>query len=230
MTDRNALYPRKISFTYSDNGTEKTVVGTWNYADEATVDGTPMNKATFLKDNTATALGLTGDDPKVDDAFTALASHKSRHATGGADALSPSDIGAAPASALSGYIPVTAKGNENATKVATLDSNNKVEAVQASSSFANISGSTSLTNTHAGKTLLANNDTQITFGTINDGAEFEIWNTGTYTVTISGSLFISGEGTQAACNLSPNSVCVIKKIGNVFYIAGGVYVSQGGAS
>lgn len=40
-------------------------------ADGATETGTPLNKSTFLQDDTAEALGLTSADPTVNDAFLA---------------------------------------------------------------------------------------------------------------------------------------------------------------
>ncbi len=58
-----------------------------------TQTGTPLNKANLLSDTTATALGLAGN-PTVNDALNKLAAHRNRHASGGADALSPADIGA----------------------------------------------------------------------------------------------------------------------------------------
>ena len=41
-------------------------------ADNPTQDGTPLNKSTLLNDSTATAVGLTSDDPTVNDAFIML--------------------------------------------------------------------------------------------------------------------------------------------------------------
>lgn len=50
-----------------------------NRADEPIEAGTPLNKATLLRDETAVALGLNPDsDPTVDDAFQAAAAKKSR--------------------------------------------------------------------------------------------------------------------------------------------------------
>ena len=220
MKDRQSLYPNRIKFT--DENTNTEYVGTWEFADQPSVEGTMMNKAAFMKDATATALGLTQADPTVDDALAKLAAHKSRHATGGADALTPQDIGAAPLSALSSYIQSVQKGA--ASGVASLDANSKVAAAQASSSYISISGNTTLSDTHAGKTLLVGADATLTVGTMTDGSEIEIWNTGSYTVTVSGTVFVAGEGAVASCTVDENSVCVLKVMNNTVYVAGGVSV------
>lgn len=85
MKDRESLLPNRRKITYDDGSTEFVVL---EYADQPTEEGTLLSKDTFLSDETATALGLNPtDDPLVNDVFLALASHVSRHAIGGADAL-----------------------------------------------------------------------------------------------------------------------------------------------
>lgn len=226
MKDRQSLNPNRITFT--DEETNVTYTGTWAYADNPTVDGTLMNKAAFLTDATATALSLAQSDPTVNDAFAALAAHKSRHATGGADALTPADIGAAPLSALSSYVPTNQKGETGDPYVATMDSNKKIRPSQASSAYTSITANATIGSAHEGKTLLvgANATLTVATGNLTDGAEIEIWNTGSYTVTISGTgvLFVSGEGAQDSCTVDENSVAVIKRMGSLVYVAGGVSV------
>lgn len=100
----------------------------------------------------------------------------------------------------------------------------KVTASQASSAYASITANTALSNSDAGKTLLVGASVTLTFGTLDDGSEIELWNVGTYTVTISGTLFINGSGLASTCTIDDNSACVLKKMNNIIYIAGGVTV------
>lgn len=68
MKDRVPKYPGRVKITHAD-GTSEYV--TLERADEPVSgnEGTPLNKATLLSDDTAAMLGLTGDDPTVDDAL-----------------------------------------------------------------------------------------------------------------------------------------------------------------
>ena len=68
MKDRIPLYPGRVTLTPVD-GQENTY--DMARADQPTQEGTPLNKASLLKDTTAATLGLSGD-PTVDDAFSAM--------------------------------------------------------------------------------------------------------------------------------------------------------------
>lgn len=66
MTDRTPTYPGRVTLTpVSGQANTYDMVR----ADEPTQTGTPLNKSTLLTDSTATALGLTSDDPTVDEAL-----------------------------------------------------------------------------------------------------------------------------------------------------------------
>lgn len=71
MKDRVPKYPGRVKITHAD-GTSEYV--TLERADEPVSgnEGTPLNKATLLSDDTAAELKLTGDDPTVDDALKKL--------------------------------------------------------------------------------------------------------------------------------------------------------------
>lgn len=81
MKDREALLPNRRKITYDDGSIEYVTI---EYADQPSEEGTPLSKATFLTDDTATALGLDpADDPLVDDALSSLQANKASttHAT-----------------------------------------------------------------------------------------------------------------------------------------------------
>lgn len=130
-------------------------------------------------------------------------------------------IGAAAASSLSGYIPTSQKGA--ASGVATLDSNSKVTASQAQSRYVSVSANTNLS-TYFGCTVRVTAAATLTIGTMTDGAEVEVWNTGTATVTISGTLFVAGYGNKTSCKVDSYSVAVLKVMSSRVYVAGGVSV------
>lgn len=71
MKDRVPKYPGRVKITHAD-GTSEYV--TLERADEPVSgnEGTPLNKATLLSDDTAAKLKLTSDDPTVDDALKKL--------------------------------------------------------------------------------------------------------------------------------------------------------------
>lgn len=71
MKDRVPKYPGRVKITRAD-GTSEYV--TLERADEPVSgnEGTPLNKATLLSDDTAAKLKLTSDDPTVDDALKKL--------------------------------------------------------------------------------------------------------------------------------------------------------------
>jgi len=63
MQDRVSTYPGRITLTPVAG---QTNTYDWARADEPTVDGTPLNKATFLPDSVASAIGtLTGTTPTL---------------------------------------------------------------------------------------------------------------------------------------------------------------------
>ena len=67
MKDRIPTYPGRVKLT-PVSGQENTY--DMVRADSPVQEGTPLNKSTLLKDSTSTAIGLTNDDPTVDDAFS----------------------------------------------------------------------------------------------------------------------------------------------------------------
>lgn len=71
MKDRVPKYPGRVKITRSDGTSEYVTI---ERADEPVSgnEGTPLNKATLLSDDTAAQLKLTSDDPTVDDALKKL--------------------------------------------------------------------------------------------------------------------------------------------------------------
>lgn len=121
------------------------------------------------------------------------------------------------------YIPLTEKGASSG--VATLDADSRVTAGQAAAKHVMTDGSTlTVSASEAGKTILADRNCTITLGAAPDDTEVEIWNRGSYSVTLSGSLFISGEGSASSCTVDENSACCCKYMSGVWYIAGGVSI------
>ncbi len=98
----------------------------------------------------------------------------------------------------------------------------KLNAAEASAAYTSITGDTTLSNVHAGKTLLVTANATLTVGTLADGTEIEVWNTGTYTVAISGTLFKAGTGNVSSCNVDKYSVCVLKYMNSRLYVSGGL--------
>lgn len=75
MKDRVPKYPGRVKITRSDGTSEYATI---ERADEPVSgnEGTPLNKATLLSDDTAAMLGFaTSDDPTVDDALQGLYEH-----------------------------------------------------------------------------------------------------------------------------------------------------------
>ena len=70
MRDRVPVNPGRVLIT-PENG-DAVFYATITRADNPTQEGTPLNKATFLTDETAAFLGLESDDPTVNDAFAKL--------------------------------------------------------------------------------------------------------------------------------------------------------------
>lgn len=148
------------------------------------------------------------------------ASHASTHAVGGTDALTPADIGAAAASTLADYVPVSSVGA--ASGIATLDADGKVTAEQAEASYLSINANTTLTSAHAGKVLLCTGAITITLASLSQGTELEVWNKGSSVITIAGSSFVAGFGALNSCTLKAYSVAVLKRMNSTWHIAGGV--------
>ena len=71
MRDRTSTYPGRIKLTPVSGQADTYDM---ERADEPINEGTPLNKATLLSDETAAALELSGDDPTVNDALAFLAS------------------------------------------------------------------------------------------------------------------------------------------------------------
>ena len=137
--------------------------------------------------------------------------HKARHATGGADALAPSDIGAA-----------------------GLDADNKVLADQASSKIVWISGSQSLVLSYAGKSILASGSTMtVTIPANADvafpiGTEIEIidwlWEGGRMSIAAASGVTIlwtdGAYGSKTSSNVA--TTCVGKKVEPIVWLFGGM--------
>lgn len=145
--------------------------------------------------------------------------HASTHATGGTDALAPSDIGAAAAADLANYIPTSQKAA--ASGVASLDADSHVTASQAAAAYMSKSANYTVTASDAGKVILCTGTITITLGSLSQGVELEIWNKGSGIVTLSGTLFVAGYGSLSSCKIQAYSVVVLKRMNSVWHIAGG---------
>lgn len=77
-----------------------------------TQQGTPLNKATLLTDDTAQMLGITKDDPTVDDAFQAV--HNRIKIVTHAEVITLSGTWIAPENVLGGYVNVLCYGGGGA--------------------------------------------------------------------------------------------------------------------
>lgn len=139
--------------------------------------------------------------------------HAAQHYKGGADQITPKDIGALPEATTPADIGA-----------ASLDQNGKVTANQASSAYLNITGDTELSNIHEGKTLKVTAHATLALGALTDGCEVEIINYGANTVTLSGTLYVAGEGSAASCTVNENSIVACKYMDAVWFVAGGVSV------
>ena len=149
----------------------------------------------------------------------ASTSHKSTHAIGGSDALSPADIGAALASDLANYVPLSQKAA--ASGVASLDANSKVTASQAAAAYVSKNADYTIVEADAGLVFLCTGTITITLGSLSQGVELEIWNKGSGLVTLAGDLFVAGYGSLSSCKIQANSVVVCKRMNSVWHIAGG---------
>ncbi len=90
MKDRIPTYPGRVKITHADGSSELATV---ERADEPVDEGTPLNKSTLLKDDTATALGLDpAGNPTVDDAFSATTKRMDINARAGELLVSARDL------------------------------------------------------------------------------------------------------------------------------------------
>lgn len=171
------------------------------------------------------------------DSEITLTSTNKATARGNIDAIAMADLPTASTSGAGMVQLYDGVDSTDATKAATANAvktaydlangratltDGKVTPSQASAAYATISANTTLGNTHAGKTLLVGASVTFTLGTLDDGSEIEIWNTGTYTVTVNATVFVSGIGGKSGFTIDENSVCVLKKMSGIIYVAGGV--------
>lgn len=124
-------------------------------------------------------------------------------------------------SALADYIPASQKGV--ATGVATLDSDSKVAAEQASSRIIEVSANANITPGHAGRLIKVDSANAVTLTLINgtngsmqalfsSGAELEIMNTGTGEVSIMPSAGNTINGSSDSLTISGQYGCVVLKL------------------
>ena len=151
--------------------------------------------------------------------YAASQNHHATHATGGSDALAPSDIGAAAAADLDNYLPLAQKAA--ASGVASLDANLHVTASQAAAAYSSVSADYTIAAADAGTVLLCTGTITITMASLAQGTELEIWNKGAGAITIAGDLFVAGYGSLSSCVIAANSVIVCKRMNSVWHIAGG---------
>ena len=149
----------------------------------------------------------------------ASTTHASTHATGGADAITPASIGAALASDLSNYIPLSQKAA--ASGVASLDANSHVTASQAAAAYVSKNANYTVVEADAGMVFLCTGSITLTLGSLSQGVELEIWNKGSGLVTLAGTLFVAGYGSLSSCKIQSNAVVVCKRMNSVWHIAGG---------
>ena len=76
MKDRVAAHPGRYKLTKVSGSTNLYDL---ERADQPTEAGTPFQKATMLTDETATALGLTQDDPNINDALKKISENLGGH-------------------------------------------------------------------------------------------------------------------------------------------------------
>ena len=124
-------------------------------------------------------------------------------------------------SALADYIPASQKGV--ATGVATLDSDSKVTAEQASSRIIEVSANAYITPGYAGRLIKVDSANAVTLTLINgtngsiqalfsSGAELEIMNTGTGEVSIMPSAGNTINGSSDSLTISGQYGCVVLKL------------------
>lgn len=194
------MNPNRIKFT--DENTGITYTGTWAYADNPVVDGTLMNKAAFLQDATATAIGLTQEDPTVNDALAKLQTN------------------------------INTKMNSNkagaASGIATLNASTKVTAEQASSATSWVTANLTLGLNHSGLLIYLSSSSPITV-TIptNDtvafpiGTEIEFCRFSTGTVTFAGAgVSILSVNSKKNINHQYGFACLKKQNTNTWILAG----------
>lgn len=150
-----------------------------------------------VSSTTATALNgiLKGNGTNVTTATEntdyAGATHASRHATGGGDAITPANIGAA-----------------------ALDGDSKVTAAQASAAIVEVTGSLTLGSTHYGRMLRCTNSAAITLTMPTDipvGTEIEIYRAGAGAVTLSAASGVTVECKEATYGVADQYTAVVLK-------------------
>ena len=204
MTDRQSTTPNRITFT--DENTGIVYTGVWAYADNPTVDGTLMNKAAFLKDATATAIGLTQADPTVDDALSKLQTNINTKANS-------SEKGAA-------------------SGIATLDTNTKVTPRQATSKIVSVTASKTLALSDLGTFQQVNSSSAVTITVplnanvaFSAGDEIEFCRWGTGTLTFAGADGVTINSVNSKKSVVHRFGCVCLKRGqndNTWLLAGDI--------
>lgn len=201
MTDRQSTTPNRITFT--DENTGVVYTGVWAYADNPTVDGTLMNKAAFLQDATATAIGLTQADPTVNDALSKLQTNINTK-------VNSSSVGAA-------------------SGVATLDTNSKVTPSQASSRFVAITANKTLALSDAGSCQLFNSASALTVTVppnadvafpVQTEIEFVRWNSGTATFAAGTGVTIVSVNSKKSISHRYGCACLKKVDIDTWLLAG----------
>lgn len=195
------MNPNRITFVDEDSGI--TYTGTWAYADNPVVDGTLMNKAAFLQDATATAIGLTQEDPTVNDALAKLQTNINTK-------VNTSSVGAA-------------------SGVATLDSNSKVTPAQTSSRIVSLSASRTLALTDAGTMIYNSGSAALTLTipvstsvAFPIGTEIELLRMDTGTLTVAADSGVALNSFNGKYAIAHQYGCAaLKKIGaDVWVLAG----------
>lgn len=109
--------------------------------------------------------------------------------------------------------------------LAGLDSSGKVTADAACSGVVTLTGNTTLTGAHEGRTLLIAAPAAIGItlpSTLTEGTEVELIDSTGYGASIAGTLFVSGSGTAQSATLDEYGIAAAKLIGSVWYVSGGV--------
>ena len=126
-------------------------------------------------------------------------------------------------------IPKSWRGDTNDTKVATLNSDSKVNAAQASSKIVSVTSSKTLDSTYAGTLVQVNSSSAITITVptnaskpIAVGTEIEVCRWGSGTVTFSASSGVTVNSVGSAMSIADQYGCaVLKKMDtNVWLLAG----------
>ena len=195
---------------YSDSGRVMRTDITFGYA---------TNKW-LRNDGSWTAPTYTDVGAMASDATPTPAAHKSTHASGGTDELSPSDIGAVASSTVGA-----------ASGIATLDGNTKVTAAQASASIVNVTSSKTLALTDAGTFQKVNSSSAVTVTIPTNasvafptGTEIELcrYGSGSVTVAAASGVTIYSVGSYKSIADRYGCACLKKLDTNVWLLAGDI--------